>query len=283
MADSDDQPESRSGWRLRPWQGRLIAALLIVGGVLHAFKPAWLTLDWPSIALILLGILLLFLPLDDLGAVIESLEFGKTKILFRKVKQLDDAVEQAIREEVAPINLSRLVGKRAFGLEAELGDDEDEAESVTSVPPTSLEGGQTTGVKGKTPDTGRTEPPDFLDDRRMRSLLETDKEMALIRIGIEIERILAGLERDNGIAARTPGVVWSRTIKGLEQQELITPQMAKALIEFRNVRNQLVHPSAGAVPESLVTSAVDSGLKLLRLLSSIADINKPLPPNRDAD
>jgi uncharacterized protein YutE (UPF0331/DUF86 family) len=112
----------------------------------------------------------------------------------------------------------------------------------------------------------------------MRSLLETDKEMALIRIGIEIERILAGLERDNGISPRTPGIVWSRTIKSLEQQGQITPQIAKALTEFRNVRNQLIHPSAGAVPKTLVTSAVDSGLKLLRLLSSIADINKPLSP-----
>jgi hypothetical protein len=125
---------------------------------------------------------------------------------------------------------------------------------------------------------GATGPFEFLDDWHMRSLLETDKEMALIRIGIEIERILAGLERDNGITARTPGVVWSRTIKSLEQQGQITPQIAKALTEFRNVRNQLIHPSAGAVPEALVTSAVDSGLKLLRLLSSIADMNKPLPP-----
>ena len=83
MVDSDDQ--SRSGWRLKAWQGRLIAALLIGGGVLHAFKPAWLTLDWPSITLILLGILLLFLPLHDLGSVIESLEVGKTKMLFRRV------------------------------------------------------------------------------------------------------------------------------------------------------------------------------------------------------
>jgi hypothetical protein len=95
MADSDDRSESGSGWRLKPWQGRLIAGLLIVGGVVHAFKPAWLTLDWPSVALILLGILLLFLPFNDLGSVVESLEIGKTKILFRKVKLLDDTVEEA--------------------------------------------------------------------------------------------------------------------------------------------------------------------------------------------
>src|SRR5882757_8627527 len=98
MTDPDDGPESRSGWHQKPWQGRLIAGLLILGGAVHAFKPAWLTLDWPSIALILLGILLLFLPLDDLGSVVESLEIGKTKILFRKVRQLDDTVEEAIRE-----------------------------------------------------------------------------------------------------------------------------------------------------------------------------------------
>ena len=104
MASSNDQSESRSGWRLKPWQGRLIAALLIVGGVLHAFKPSLITLDWQSIAVILLGILLLFLPLDDVGSVIESLEVGKTKILFRKVQQLDDTVEQAIHADIKPSN-----------------------------------------------------------------------------------------------------------------------------------------------------------------------------------
>jgi hypothetical protein len=149
MADSDDQPESRSGWRLKPWQGRLIASLLIVGGVLHAFKPAWLTLDWPSIALILLGILLLFLPLDDLGSVIESLEVGKTKILFRKVKQLDDTVEEAIREEVAPSNLPRLVRERPLRPEDDLADDENGAEPVTSIPPGSLQGRRATGERGR--------------------------------------------------------------------------------------------------------------------------------------
>jgi hypothetical protein len=273
MTDTDDRLEKNPGWRLKPWQGRLIAALLIIGGGLHAFRPAWLTLDWPSIALILVGILLLFLPLDDLGSVIESLEIGKTKILFRKVKQLDDAVEEAIREEVAPSNLSRLVGESLLSADADLGNNEDEAASTTSEPPRSLEGRRITGEKGRTADPRRLKQ---LDDRRMRSLLETDKEMALIRIGIEIERILAGLERDSNIAARTPGIVWSRTIKSLEQQGQITPQIAKALTEFRNVRNQLIHPSAGGVPEALVTSAVDSGLKLLRLLSSIAEMKEPI-------
>jgi hypothetical protein len=33
MADAEDQPENGSEWRLKPWQGRLIAGLLIIGGV----------------------------------------------------------------------------------------------------------------------------------------------------------------------------------------------------------------------------------------------------------
>lgn len=280
MAEPNNLPEKDDpGWRLKPWQGRFVATLLIIGGALHAFKPAWLTLDWPSIVLILTGILLLFLPLDDLGSVVESLEIGKTKILFRKVKQLNDTVEEAIREEVAPSNLSRLV--RESSPETDLGDSEEEAASTTSVPSRPLDGRRTTSQKDRTADMGRTETLEFLDDRRMRSLLETDKEMALIRIGIEIERILAELERDTSITTRAPGIVWSRTIKSLEVQGQITSQIAKALTEFRNVRNQLIHPSAGAVPEALVTSAVDSGLKLLRLLSNIANIKEPLPPNHD--
>jgi hypothetical protein len=268
VAEEGEKQGKWSGRLLKPWQGRFVAALLIAAGALHAFKPAWLTLDWPSIALILVGVLLLFVPLEDVGAVVESLEFGKTKILFRKVKQLDDSVEQAIREEVAPANLNRILGKE---------------ELVEQFPPPN-EGTATTpplrrppDALGRTPDTGKTASTDFLDDRRMRFLLDTDKEMALIRIGIEIERILADLERRAGLPTPSQAIVWSRTMRNLQQSGLITPQISKALTEFRNVRNQLIHPSGGEVPEALVTSAVDSGIKLLRLLSSIREMNEDIP------
>jgi hypothetical protein len=96
MANPDDQPKEGSDSR---WKGLLAAGLLIIVGALHAVKPAWLTLDWPSVTLILVGVLLLFVPLDNLGNLIESVEFGKNKVLFRKTKELQTEVKAALRSE----------------------------------------------------------------------------------------------------------------------------------------------------------------------------------------
>ena len=104
--------------------------------------------------------------------------------------------------------MSRLFGEKPLLPEDDLADDENGAESATSIPPGLLQGQRPTG-EGVRGDVGGSEPR----DRHMRSLLETDKEMELIRIGIEIERILARLERDNDIAPERPeshGAVRSR-------------------------------------------------------------------------
>jgi hypothetical protein len=245
VVDENEKTDNVGAWRLNPWQGRLIAVLLILAGAVHAFKPAWVTLDWPSIALILVGVLLLFVPLEDLGAVIESLEFGKTKILFRKVKQLDESVERAVNSEA----------------------DVDRPE-VESSPGLALnEAGRQVEAEGQRSPWG-----DFFSDPRNRTLFDTDKEMMLVRIGIEIERVLVQL--DNGDSPSKRPIVWSRTVGSLAERGVITPQIAKALVEFRDVRNQLIHPSGGSVTDALIASAVDSGIKLLRLLTGLRDINR---------
>jgi uncharacterized protein YutE (UPF0331/DUF86 family) len=67
-------------------------------------------------------------------------------------------------------------------------------------------------------------------------------------------------------------MVWSHAIKKLEQESIITPPIARALIEFRDVRNRLIHPTGGSVTAAMVASAVDSGIKLLRLLTGLRDV-----------
>jgi hypothetical protein len=129
MGESEDQKENNDvGWRPKAWHGRLIAAMLLGGAALHAFKPSWITLDWPTIVMILVGVFLILVPLNDLGAVIESLEIGKTKILFRKVKQLDESVERAVNEEVVAAQAAPTVA----GENAEA--DEDETEDIPEPP-----------------------------------------------------------------------------------------------------------------------------------------------------
>jgi hypothetical protein len=219
LAKLYDSNKSEPGRGIKGRQGRLIGALLIVGAALHAFKPAWLTLDWPSITLILVGVFLLFVPLDEIGTVIESLEFGKTKILFRKVEKLDRSVKDAEMQE-----------------------------GITDAP-----------VPRDSPE-GRIE-------NRIQALLSTDKEMALIKIGIEIERVLSELYESEGQTIMRPGLVWRQAVDFLEEKGAISFATSTACLQFRDIRNQLIHPSGADVPEELVTSAVDSGLKLLRILS----------------
>jgi Sec-independent protein translocase protein TatA len=226
VADIDDQPETDQGPDRKKWQGRLVAVLLIVAGALHAFKPQWLMLDWPSIALILVGVLLLFFPLDEIGEVIESLEIGKTKILFRKVKRLDESVNNAEMQEAT----TPKPALRAYG--------EDEI------------------------------------DQQIQMLLSADKEMALVKIGVELERILAELYQKAGGDIPRTRMTWRQALEFLESKGEISRATARACIEFRNVRNQLIHSSGGRVPDSVVTSAVDSGIKLLRILSHIREMNR---------
>jgi hypothetical protein len=226
VSDIDDLPETDQSPDRKRWQGRLVAGLLIVAGALHAFKPQWLTLDWPSIALILVGVLLLFLPLDEIGEVIESLEIGKTKILFRKVKRLDESVNHAEMQEAT----TPKPALRAYG--------EDEI------------------------------------DEQIQMLLSADKEMALVKIGVELERILAELYQKAGGDVPRTGMTWRKALEFLESKGKVSAATSRACIQFRNVRNQIIHSSGGPVPDSVVTSAVDSGIKLLRILSHIREMNR---------
>ena len=132
------------------WKSTLVAGLLIAAGLLHGFAPRRFALDWPTLALVLSGVLLIFIPMDEIGAIVESLEFGKAKILFRKVENLDRSVDEAAIEQS---EIKRV------------------QPSMSSV------------------STEKAETETFLS---------SDREMALVRIGIEMEKILADQYKAHG-------------------------------------------------------------------------------------
>jgi hypothetical protein len=235
----EDQLENGPTSGTNRWRSWLIATLLLIAGLVHALKPQWLTLDWPSIVLIMVGILLIFVPLDDLGGIIESLEIGNTKILFRKVKRLNESVSRA---------------------EATTGG------TTAAVPWLNLE----TGGVGRASGTGGSGPiggsSGSVRDDNIERLLSGDKELVLIKIGVELERRLSELAGDGG-GSGSGTLPWSRLIAELEQGNVITKETARALRNFGYVRNLLVHHGS-RVPEAAVTSAIDSGIKLLRVLEA---------------
>jgi uncharacterized protein YutE (UPF0331/DUF86 family) len=92
-----------------------------------------------------------------------------------------------------------------------------------------------------------------------------DKAAALIRLGIEVEKRIALLCKEANVmpAHRT----WRDSINALTQAKILEPKLGNALIEFRDVRNQVIHSGLRApVQQSMLTRAIDDGLNLLRLL-----------------
>jgi hypothetical protein len=205
---------------------------------LHAFKPQWLTLDWPSIVLLLVGVLLIFVPVDDIGAIIESLEIGKTKILFRKVKKLNEDVNRAEAEAQA-----------------------ERAKAVETAPDMKMN--DNVNIQGTS-----FSVPVFA--KLVSRLLSGDKELALIRIAIELERRLSELAGDAGFDVSRPRPL-GQMARQLQGKGVISQETANALREFWQVRNLVVHHGAGTPSDSALASTIDSGVKLLRILDAAPD------------
>jgi uncharacterized protein YutE (UPF0331/DUF86 family) len=116
-------------------------------------------------------------------------------------------------------------------------------------------------------DQANTKRAPFIDFDQISALLTADKEMALIRVGITIEEVLHELLEQEGLdSGNKKAEVFGRSIAELADKQVITPQIYHALVQFREVRNKIVHWGKGYVPESAVTSAISSGLELLQAL-----------------
>jgi len=100
-------------------------------------------------------------------------------------------------------------------------------------------------------------------------LATKDKSAALVMLAVEIEKEMAQLCKALGIELRSP--TWRQLVDALTQKQILEPPLARALIEFRDVRNQVIHSGLrGPVQESLLTPTIDNGLQLLRLLKATA-------------
>jgi hypothetical protein len=100
-------------------------------------------------------------------------------------------------------------------------------------------------------------------------LAAKDKGAALVRLAIEIEKEMVLLNQSLGLELRRP--TWRALIEGLTLKKILEPQLAKALIEFRDVRNKVIHSGLGGpIQDSLLNSTLDNGLQLLRMLKATA-------------
>lgn len=102
--------------------------------------------------------------------------------------------------------------------------------------------------------------------QRILTLASKDKEMAILRISTEIEKELTALFQRAGVGQSPPHTIRG-TVDILLSKGILPQELAAAIIEFRNVRNKVAHPIRGdSVDESVLTSTIDSGVRILQLL-----------------
>lgn len=103
------------------------------------------------------------------------------------------------------------------------------------------------------------------------ALAAQDKESAVVRLTIEIEKELAAVFHASGLGTEPPKTI-RELVNKLVEKKVLSPSTGTAILEFRDVRNQVIHPrQAGTVPASALASAIDSGIRILHILRSMSD------------
>jgi uncharacterized protein YutE (UPF0331/DUF86 family) len=194
-------------------QRNLLATLVFVIVVAHILYPSRVQIDWPTIALVGIFILLVFAPkLSWIIPFVKRIKLGEAEV------EMQESL-QRLHQDV----------KKAEGA---------------------------IGIADHEP--GGTE-------EKILELASRDKESAIVRIAIEIEKGLETLFRSASPGTDPPKTI-RELVRELELKGVLSPPVAKAIIEFRDVRNRVIHPRVGQVHAYVLSSALDSGIRILRLL-----------------
>jgi uncharacterized protein YutE (UPF0331/DUF86 family) len=207
----------------------LLAITIFVIASLHIFWPNHVQLDWPTITILAISISLIGAPeLSKLLPFIKRLKIGEAEIeLHETLQKLHKDTEQA--EEDSVWRISRYL--------------------------------PTYAVRNNLINPERETSEDAILE-----LASRDKETAVVRVAIEIEKELARLFQAAELGSHPPKSI-RIMVDQLAAKGVLPKATAKAIIEFRNVRNKVIHPSqVDIVPQSALASSIDSGVRLLRLL-----------------
>jgi hypothetical protein len=192
---------------------KTLAVVVFVIALAHIIFPNRVQIDWPTIALIGICILLIFAPkLSWILPYVKRIKIGEAEV------EMQESIQR-------------------------LHHDVKKAESAV-------------GIAGHEP--GGSE-------ERILDLASRDKESAIVRLAIEIEKELETLYRRADPGTDPPKTI-RELVHELESKGVLSPAVGKAIIEFRDVRNRVIHPRAGQVHAYVLSSALDSGIRILRLL-----------------
>jgi hypothetical protein len=205
----------------------LLALLAFAILVAHIVWPNRASVDWPTIALLAILIALIGAPeLSKFLPLIKRLKLGEAEI------EMQESV-QRLHQEVEKAEGSS--GKELF---------------LRIINYAYLPSGKGSATS----------------EDSILELASRDKESAVVRLMIELEKELATLYQKNGLGSEPPKTI-RELVDQLASRKVLSDSTAAAIIEFRNVRNKIIHPKhSGIIPESVLTSAIDSGIRLLRIL-----------------
>lgn len=216
---------------MKDWKTIMAGLFFVAVGLTHAIWPQKVSADWPTVALLTLGVALLFR--HRISAVlpyIKRLKLGEAEIEMREKLEYLRANVAKLEEKVPP-------------------------KTVVNVP---------------APGPGGAGEKEESLQTRILELAVKDRDAALIRLSVEIERQLALLSQKAGL--KETSATWRKTVDALLQADVIEPTLAKAIIEFRDVRNQVIHSGLrGPVKREIITRAIDDGLIILQYLKATTE------------
>jgi len=215
---------------IKDWKTITAGLFFVAIGMIHAAWPQRVSIDWPTLALLTLGVALLFgHRISAALPYVKRLKLGEAEIEMReKLKDLRANVEQ-LEDQV-----STRIGAKAAASGAGSAGQEEALET------------------------------------KILDLAVKDREAALIRLSMEIEKQLALLSQKVGTKA-VDGT-WRKTVDALLQAHAIESTPAKAIIEFRDVRNQVIHSGLRSpVKREITIRAIDDGLTILQYLKAATD------------
>lgn len=215
---------------MKEWKTTTAGFFFVAVALIHAIWPQKVSVDWPAVALLTLGVAVLFgHRISAVLPYIKRLKLGEAEIEMReKLEDLRANIEQ-LEETLpaktivnAPVDEDDITREKEHGLQA-----------------------------------------------RILELAAKDRDAALIRLSLEIEKQLALLSQKSGF--KDTSATWRKTVDALLHSGVIEPPLAKAIIEFRDVRNRLIHSGLRSpVKREILTRAIDDGLIILQHLK-VAD------------
>lgn len=204
----------------------------------HSIAPSRLALDWPTVVVLAVALFLLVAPeLEFLLPFIKKLKIGAAEVELReKIEELAVSVQRS--EESVPVAVPKdEAGSRLFSLFWL-----DQSQRLVG-----------TGIEAQ-----------------ILNLAAKDKQAALIRLSIELEREVLLLHGMLGLRNNRRPVGFRRAVEQLRERGTISSEMANSLLEFWQVRNQIIHAQFSIdEPNPILNSALDSGIRLLRLIRAI--------------